>query len=60
MVNFGAVEVILMLRVWILWEKNRAIGVLLIVVFLIGLSLGVGLIHVNIKVGNVFVPRLDI
>jgi hypothetical protein len=47
-----------MLRVWILWERNRAIGVLLTVVFLIGLTLGVGLVHVDIKVGNVFSPLM--
>jgi len=56
--NFGAVEVILMLRVWILWEKSRRIGVLLIAVFVIGLALGFGLIHFDIKVGNVFILPL--
>jgi len=54
--NFGAIEVILMLRVWILWERSRAIGTLLVVVFILGLVLGLGLIHVNIQVANTF-PR---
>lgn len=54
LLNFGAVEVILMLRVWILWEKSRTIRTLLIVVFVSGLILGLGLIHLNIQVGNVF------
>jgi len=47
--NFGAVEVILMLRVWILWEKSRRIGILLIMMFVIGIALGLGLIHVEVK-----------
>jgi hypothetical protein len=58
LLNFGAVEVILMLRVWILWEKSRKIGTLLISVFVIGISLGLGLIHLDIKVRNVFIPPL--
>lgn len=58
LLNFGAVEVILMLRVWILWEKNRTIGILLIMIFVIGLALGLGLIHVEVKVGNVFMHPL--
>jgi hypothetical protein len=56
LLNFGAIEVILMLRVWILWEKSRAIGTLLIVMFVIGLTLGLGLVHVDIHVENFF-PR---
>jgi len=56
LLNFGAIEVILMLRVWILWERSRAIGTLLIVVFILGLVLGLGLIHLNIQVANIF-PR---
>lgn len=52
MVSFGAVEIILMLRVWILWEKSRAIGILLTIVFFVGIVLGVGLVHADIKVGT--------
>jgi hypothetical protein len=52
MINFGAVEVILMLRVWILWEKSRVIGILLTIVFFVGIILGVGLVHADIKVGT--------
>ena len=58
LVNFGAVEVILMLRVWILWEKSRTIRTLLITVFVAGLALGLGLIHVDINVRNVFTHPL--
>ena len=58
MINFGAIEIILMLRVWILWEKSRAIGILLITVFVLGLLLVLALIRVDIKVGNVFIPPL--
>ena len=58
LVNFGAVEVILMLRVWILWEKSRKIRILLITVFVVGLALGLGLIHVEINVGDVFHPSV--
>jgi len=47
-INFGAIEVILMLRVWILWEKSRTIGILLSLVFVIGGILGLGLIRVDI------------
>ena len=58
LVNFGAVEVILMLRVWILWEKSRKIRILLITVFVVGLALGLGLIHVDINVGIGFTHPL--
>lgn len=58
LLNFGAVEVILMLRVWILWEKSRRIGILLIMTFVIGLALGLGLIHVEVQVQNVFTHPL--
>jgi len=48
LVNFGSVELIFMLRVWILWEKSRRIGILLIVLFLAGIFLGVALVRLNI------------
>jgi len=48
LVNFGAVEVILMLRVWILWEKSRKIGILLSIVFVLSMILALALIRVDI------------
>jgi hypothetical protein len=59
-VNFAAIEMTLMLRVWILWEKSRTIARLLTVVSVISFILAIGLIHVNIKVGNVLVLLLGI
>jgi hypothetical protein len=56
--NFGTVEIILMLRVWILWERNRWIGLFLSAVFLIGLCLGVGLMHAHIKVSHITISFL--
>jgi hypothetical protein len=58
LVNFGSVELIFMLRVWILWEKSRRIGILLIVLFLAGIFLGVALVRLNIPVGDVFILSL--
>lgn len=49
-----------MLRVWILWEKSRTIGILLTLVGVISGLLGLGLIRVDIKVGNAFIPSLCI
>jgi len=51
LVTFASVEVIFMFRVWILWEKSRAIGTLLIVVLsiLVCFGVAVGLFHLNLK-----------
>lgn len=48
--NYGTVEIILMIRVWILWERNRWIAFFLSAVLLVGLCLGIGLMFARIKV----------
>jgi len=50
--NYGTVEIILMIRVWILWERNRWIGFFLSAVFFVSLCLGIGLAHAHIKVAR--------